>query len=882
MTVVVVESPSKAKTINKYLGKDFEVFASFGHIRDLPAKDGSVDPDNDFEMSWLVESDSNKRLKDIEKALKNHDQLILATDPDREGEAISWHIQDELEKRGKLKGKDVQRVVFNEITKNAVKEAFQHPRAVDQDLVDAYMARRALDYLVGFNLSPILWRKLPGSRSAGRVQSVALRLISEREAEIETFVPVEYWDVIATLNDGQSQTVAARLTYLDGKKLTKFSLGNETDATAAKTVVENASSLRVLEIEQKQRKQNPAPPFTTSTMQQEASRKLGFSAAHTMRVAQKLYEGMDINGETVGLITYMRTDGVQLSKEALDSTRELISGDYGTVYLPENPRFYKSKAKNAQEAHEAIRPTLLSRKPAELEGILDRDQMRLYQLIWKRTIACQMAAAVFDQVGVDIDVDAGAAQMRATGSVLAFDGFIKVYQEGRDDAGDDDAEQRLPRLEKGQMLNREKVVADQHFTAPPPRYTEATLVKKMEELGIGRPSTYASIISVLQDREYVRLDQKRFIPAERGRIVVAFLANFFRRYMEYDFTADLEEQLDDISGGRLQWKNVLSAFWTDFHALIEETKELRITEVINVMDDVLGPHFFPTQKEDGTPIDFDPRACPSCGEGRLSLKFGKTGGFIGCGNYPDCRFTDQLTRGTDQPRQAAKDDEPIGTDPKTGLGIFLKKGPYGWYVQIGQPEDMEEGKKPKRASLPKELEPSDLTYEKALDLLALPRDVGEYEGEMITAGIGRFGPFVKMGSTYANIPKDESVLEIGLNRAVALIVEKQEKVKAKGAPGTELGVHPSDEKPITLNEGRYGPYVKHGRTNATIPKDKDPKTLTLEEAIALIDAKGGKKAPAKKAAAKKAPAKKAPAKKAAAKKPAAKKTAAKKPAKKAD
>ncbi|MGB1160227.1 MAG: type I DNA topoisomerase [Alphaproteobacteria bacterium] len=864
MTVVVVESPSKAKTINKYLGKDFEVFASFGHIRDLPAKDGSVDPDNDFEMSWLVESDSNKRLKDIEKALKNHDQLILATDPDREGEAISWHIQDELEKRGKLKGKDVQRVVFNEITKNAVKEAFQHPRNVDQDLVDAYMARRALDYLVGFNLSPILWRKLPGSRSAGRVQSVALRLISEREAEIETFVPVEYWDVIATLNDGKSQQVAARLTHLDGKKLTKFSLGNEADATAAKNVVEKASTLRVLEIEQKQRKQNPAPPFTTSTMQQEASRKLGFSAAHTMRVAQKLYEGMDIGGETVGLITYMRTDGVQLSKEALDGARELIASDYGTAYLPDSPRFYKSKAKNAQEAHEAVRPTQLSRKPADLEGILDRDQMRLYQLIWKRTVACQMSAAVFDQVGVDIDADAGAAQLRATGSVLAFDGFIKVYQEGRDDPSDEDSEQRLPRLEKGQTLNREKVIADQHFTAPPPRYTEATLVKKMEELGIGRPSTYASIISVLQDREYVRLDQKRFIPAERGRVVVAFLSNFFRRYVEYDFTADLEEQLDDISGGRLEWKNVLSAFWTDFHALIEETKELRITEVIDVMDEVLGPHFFPTQKEDGSPIDFDPRACPSCGTGRLSLKFGKTGGFIGCGNYPECRFTDQLTRGTDQPRQAPKEDEPIGMDPKTGLGIFLKKGPYGWYVQIGTPDDMEEGKKPKRASLPKGLEPSDLTYEKALDLLALPRDVGEYEGEMITAGIGRFGPFVKMGSTYANIPKDESVLEIGLNRAVALIVEKQEKVKAKGAPGTELGVHPSDEKPITLNDGRYGPYVKHGRTNATIPKDKDPKTLTLEEAIALIDAKAGKKkAPAKKAAPKKAPAKKTAAKKAA-------------------
>ncbi len=861
MTVVVVESPSKAKTINKYLGKDFEVFASFGHIRDLPAKDGSVDPDNDFEMSWLVESDSNKRLKEIEKALKNHDQLILATDPDREGEAISWHIQDELEKRGKLKGKDVQRVVFNEITKTAVKEAFQHPRAVDQDLVDAYMARRALDYLVGFNLSPILWRKLPGSRSAGRVQSVALRLISEREAEIETFVPVEYWDVIATLNDGKSQRVSGRLTYLNGQKITKFSLGNEDAAMAAKQVVEGASTLRVLEIEQKQRRQNPAPPFITSTMQQEASRKLGFSAAHTMRVAQKLYEGMDIGGETVGLITYMRTDGVQLSKEALDGARELIAKEYGTAYLPESPRFYKSKAKNAQEAHEAVRPTQLSRKPAELEGILDRDQMRLYQLIWKRTIACQMSAAVFDQVGVDIDVDAGAAQLRATGSVLAFDGFIKVYQEGRDDASDDESEQRLPRLEKGQTLNRETVVADQHFTAPPPRYTEATLVKKMEELGIGRPSTYASIISVLQDREYVRLDQKRFIPAERGRVVVAFLSNFFRRYVEYDFTAGLEEQLDDISGGRLQWKHVLTAFWSDFHKLIEETKELRITEVIDVMDDVLGPHFFPTQKEDGGPIDFDPRACPSCGTGRLSLKFGRTGGFIGCGNYPDCRFTDQLTRGTDKPREAPKEDTPIGNDPKTGLGIFLKKGPYGWYVQIGTPDDMEEGKKPKRASLPKELEPSELTYERALDLLALPRDVGEYEGEMITAGIGRFGPFVKLGTTYANIPKDESVLEIGLNRAVALIVEKQEKVKAKGAPGTELGMHPSDEKPITLNDGRYGPYVKHGRTNATLPKDKDPKSLTLEEAIALIDAKSGKKAPAKKAAAKKTPAKKTAAKK---------------------
>ena len=850
MSVVVVESPSKAKTINKYLGSDFEVFASFGHIRDLPAKDGSVDPAKDFEMSWLVEADSNKRLKDIEKALKNHDQLILATDPDREGEAISWHIMDELEKRGKLKGKDVKRVVFNEITKTAVKDAFQHPRMVDQDLVDAYMARRALDYLVGFNLSPILWRKLPGSRSAGRVQSVALRLISEREAEIETFVPVEYWDVIATLNDGKSQQLAARLTQLDGKKLTKFSLGDEASATAAKAVVENASTLRVLDIEQKQRRQNPSPPFTTSTLQQEASRKLGFSAAHTMRVAQKLYEGMEIGGETVGLITYMRTDGVQLSKEALDSARDLIASDYGTAYMPENPRFYKSKAKNAQEAHEAIRPTLLSRRPDDVAKVLDKDQLRLYALIWKRTIACQMSAAVFDQVGVDIDVDAGAAQLRATGSVLAFDGFIKVYQEGRDDSSDDEDEQRLPRLERGQLLNREGVKAEQHFTAPPPRYSEATLVKKMEELGIGRPSTYASIISVLQDREYVRLDQRRFIPAERGRVVVAFLSNFFRRYVEYDFTADLEEQLDDISGGRLAWKKVLNAFWTDFHKLIEETQELRISEVIDALDDTLGEHFFPSHKEDGTPLNFDPRKCPSCDDGRLSLKFGKTGGFIGCNNYPTCRFTDQLTRGnTERPREAPKDDEPLGADPATGLSIFLKKGPYGWYVQLGKPDDVGEGKKPKRASLPKGMEPSDVTLDKAVDLLALPRDVGEHEGEMVTAGIGRFGPFVKKGSTYANIPKDESVLEIGLNRAVALIVEKQSKMKGGGAAaGTELGKHPKDEKPITLHDGRYGPYVKHGRTNATLPKGSDPKAVTLEEAIALIDAKKGKKTPAKKSA----------------------------------
>ena len=540
---------------------------------------------------------------------------------------------------------------------------------------------------------------------------------------------------------------------------------------------------------------------------------------------------------------------VKTIAEAINQARDVIGANHGSLYVPASPRMYSSKAKNAQEAHEAIRPTSFSRLPENMD--LDGDMARLYQLIWRRAVASQMESARFERTTIDVTSSDGETGLRATGSVLMFDGFLTLYQEGRDDASDDESEQRLPRLEKGQTLNRETVVADQHFTAPPPRYTEATLVKKMEELGIGRPSTYASIISVLQDREYVRLDQKRFIPAERGRVVVAFLSNFFRRYVEYDFTAGLEEQLDDISGGRLQWKHVLTAFWSDFHKLIEETKELRITEVIDVMDDVLGPHFFPTQKEDGSPIDFDPRACPSCGTGRLSLKFGRTGGFIGCGNYPDCRFTDQLTRGTDKPREAPKEDTPIGNDPKTGLGIFLKKGPYGWYVQIGTPDDMEEGKKPKRASLPKELEPSELTYERALDLLALPRDVGEYEGEMITAGIGRFGPFVKLGTTYANIPKDESVLEIGLNRAVALIVEKQEKVKAKGAPGTELGVHPSDEKPITLNEGRYGPYVKHGRTNATIPKDKDPKTLTLEEAIALIDAKGGKKAPAKKPAPKK-------------------------------
>jgi DNA topoisomerase-1 len=853
MHIVVVESPAKAKTINKYLGPEFQVLASYGHVRDLPAKDGSVDPEQEFAMAWEVDARGEKRLREIAKAVKSADQLYLATDPDREGEAISWHIVEELARRRALGDIPVKRVVFNEITKSAVIDAFKHPRELNRELIDAYLARRALDYLVGFTLSPVLWRKLPGSRSAGRVQSVALRLICEREAEIEAFRSREYWSVEAELAGIDTLPFGARLTHLDGRKLDKFDLSTQGDAEAAVTRLRGAKSYRVAAIERRRVKRHPQPPFTTSTLQQEASRKLGFGATRTMRAAQRLYEGIDIGGETVGLITYMRTDGVAMSNEAIAAARNLIAGVYSDRYLPSGPRIYRTKAKNAQEAHEAVRPTAFHRQPKDLRNRLSDEDFRLYELIWKRALASQMESAVLDQVTIDIAAGAGEASLRATGSVVAFDGFLALYQEGRDEPGDEDQrDRRLPPLSEDQDLLLRKVTPEQHFTQPPPRYSEASLVKKLEELGIGRPSTYASILQVLQDRDYVRLEKRRFLPEDRGRLVTAFLASFFDRYVQYGFTAELEGELDDISGGRIEWKTVLRRFWSAFSQSVSEASNLRISDVIEALDRDLGPHFLPVDPERP---DHDPRLCPSCGDGRLGLRLGKTGGFIGCSNYPDCRYTRPLVApgngGADDGIEAGSEPKALGQDPASGLAVSLRKGPYGFYVQLGEPQG--KGEKPKRASLPEGLPPSEVDLDKALALLALPRVLGTHESEEISAGIGRYGPYVKRGRTYKSIPKDEEVLTIGLNRAVDLLAQAAQR----NGPLKTLGDHPDDNQPVTLHSGRYGPYVKHGRLNASIPKATEAEAVTLETAVALLRAQaekkgksaGGRRKPAKKKAA---------------------------------
>ena len=869
MNLLVVESPAKAKTINKYLGSDYTVLASYGHVRDLPAKDGSVKPDEDFAMSWDVDAKAAKRLSDIAEAAKKSDRIILATDPDREGEAISWHVLEVLQKKKVLKDKKVERVVFNAITKSAVTEAMKSPRDIDMELVEAYLARRALDYLVGFTLSPVLWRKLPGSRSAGRVQSVALRLVVDRELEIERFKTQEYWTVEADVSAG-AEPFLARMVKHEGKRLSKFDLGNEASAHAAKAAVE-AATFTVAAVEKKPGRRSPPPPFTTSTLQQEAARKLGFSAQRTMQAAQKLYEGIDIGGETVGLITYMRTDGVQAAPEALDEARIVIGGVYGKEYVPETARIYKTKAKNAQEAHEAIRPTSLARNPGSLR--LESDLGRLYELIWKRMIASQMESARIERTTIELESDDSKTGLRATGQVVLFDGYLAVYEEGRDDA-DDEEGGRLPQVSEGASARVIAARSDQHFTEPPPRYSEASLVKKMEELGIGRPSTYASVLTVLRDREYVRMDKNRFVPEDKGRLVTAFLEQFFSRYVEYDFTAALEEKLDLVSSGDMDWKALLREFWQDFHAAVGEIAELRVTNVLDALNEALGPHIFPA-KEDGS----DPRACPTCGTGRLSLKTGKFGAFIGCSNYPECRFTRQLAQSDDEAAQESGDRE-LGVDPVTGETVFLKAGRFGPYVQLGETD------KPKRSSLPKGWSAAAMDLEKALRLLRLPREVGAHpeDGGMITAGIGRFGPFVLHNGIYANLPNVDEVFEVGLNRAVALLAEKR---AGGGRPGRgeaaalkDLGAHPADGAPVKVLAGRYGPYIKHGSTNANIPKGKDPQEITLEEAVALIaerEAKGGGKKKGKAAAkpkAEKAPAKKAATvKKAAAKKPAAKKAA---------
>jgi DNA topoisomerase I len=881
MDVVVVESPAKAKTINKYLGSRYKVLASFGHVRDLPAKDGSVRPDDDFAMSWEVDSPSSKRLNDIAKAMKEADSLILATDPDREGEAISWHVLEVLNQKKVIKDKPVKRVVFNAITKASVTEAMANPREIDGPLVDAYLARRALDYLVGFTLSPVLWRKLPGARSAGRVQSVALRLICDREAEIERFVREEYWQVAALLDTVRKDRFEARLTAYEGKKLAKLDIGSKARADEIKAMLEGAT-FTATSVEAKPTKRNPAPPFTTSTLQQAASSRLGFSASRTMQVAQRLYEGVEIGGETTGLITYMRTDGVQMAPEAIAAAREQIGKGFGDRYLPEKPRYYSTKAKNAQEAHEAVRPTEFWRTPDQVRKYLDADQARLYDMIWKRAIASQMVPAEIERTTVEIDAVNGAktANLRAVGSVVRFDGFIAAYTEQKDeDATDaDDEDKRLPEIRQGEAIARHQINATQHSTEPPPRYSEASLIKRMEELGIGRPSTYAATLKTLEDRDYVTNEKRKLVPQAKGRLVTSFLESFFDRYVEYDFTAALEEKLDQISDGKLAWKDVLRDFWKEFSGHVDGIKELRVTDVLDALNVELAPLAFPP-REDGS----DPRVCPKCGSGQLSLKLGKFGAFVGCSNYPECGFTRQLDGpGANGDGTAVDGDKELGKDPYTGEEITLKSGRFGPYVQRG------EGKEAKRSSLPKGWTPDSIDHEKALALLSLPRDVGKHpeSGKMISAGLGRYGPFVLHDGTYANLETIEDVFSIGLNRAVTVIAEKKSKFangRERGAATAlkELGEHPDGGGKITVRDGRYGPYVNWGKVNATLPKGKAPESVTVEEALALIAeraAKSGTKAPKKKAAPKaKAKAAKANGEaKSSARKPAAKKTGAKK------
>jgi DNA topoisomerase-1 len=836
MKLVVVESPAKAKTIEKYLGPGYRVLASYGHVRDLPPRDGSVDPDNGFAMEWETYADKARQLKAITDEAKKADSLILATDPDREGEAISWHVQELLQKKKALP-KHVERVTFNAITKATVTEAMKHPRALDEDLIDAYRARRALDYLVGFTLSPVLWRKLPGAKSAGRVQSVALRLIADREREIELFRAQEYWSVSATM-EADGQEFLARLVRFKGEKIDRLSIGEEGTAMAAKAAVE-AGRFSVASVDTKPLTRNPPPPFTTSTLQQEAARKLGFSASHTMRVAQGLYED--------GSITYMRTDGVDMAPEAISAARRAIVDRYDAGYVPDKPRQYQTKQKNAQEAHEAIRPTEFSRDRAG-----SGDHARLYDLVFKRALASQMASARMERTTVELADGTGQTALRATGQVVLFPGFMALYEEGRDDEQDEDS-RRLPRLREGDAPAKKSVHAEQHFTQPPPRYSEASLVKKMEELGIGRPSTYASILQTLKDRDYVRLEKNRFYPEESGRLLTAFLERFFERYVSYDFTAGLEDELDEISGGRANWQAVLDAFWRDFKPKTAEIMEQKPSEVTAALNDFLAPYLFP-DKADGT----DPRLCPACGEGRLALRGGRFGAFVACSNYPECKFTRRFGQGGEE---AANDDGPevLGQHPETGQDITRKTGRFGAYVEMG------EGKEAKRSSIPKDA--GELDLDLAVKLLSLPRTIGSHPetGNPITASIGRYGPYLAHDGKYAKLGSTADVFETGMNAAVVKLAEAAAgggRARGSREPLKVLGAHPRTEAEIKLMEGRFGPYVTDGTTNATLPKSLAPDALTLEEAAQLIDERAAKGPAAKKGRAKKAaPKKKAPAKK---------------------
>lgn len=817
MKLVIVESPAKAKTINKYLGSDYKVLASFGHIRDLPSKDGSVNPEHNFDMTWELSPGGKKRLNDIIAALKDCDTVILASDPDREGEAIAWHILEELTARKKIAGKKIERVVFHEITKSAVTEAIKNPRSIDDNLVSAYMARRALDYLVGFTLSPVLWRKLPGSKSAGRVQSVALRLICDRENEIEKFKPEEYWTVDVDLQTSEKALIPSHLINLDGKKLEKFDLNTEEKALAAQAKIE-AQNFTVCNVERKKANRYPAPPFTTSTLQQEAARKLRFSAKKTMQVAQKLYED--------GFITYMRTDAVNLSKEAIAACRDAILKYFGDAYLPKVAKEYKTKSKNAQEAHEAIRPSDVMNTPKKMEIKLDADAHKLYELIWKRTVACQMNPAVLDRVTIDSESADKQILLRANGQVIAFDGFLKLYQESKDDSDDDDDNQLLPNVENGQAVDKGDIKPEQHFTTPPPRFTEASLVKKLEELGIGRPSTYATIIAVLQERKYVRVEKLRFIPEDRGRIVTVFLENYFKKYVEYDFTAQLEEFLDDVSAGTMDWKKLLAGFWAKFIKNVDTVQPLQVKDVINKIDEVLAYHLFPA-KADGS----DPRLCPECGKGYLSVKLGKFGAFLGCSNYPECKYTKPLTDIKDEETQSAEAPKPERPEDKLlgeykTLNVYLKKGPYGWYVQWGE-DATATTEKPKRASLPKNIKPEELTFEQAVTLISLPKDLGNG----IEVNVGKFGPYIKQGTKSRSLTGNDNIFNITAERAAAILQGVAAKPEAK-----VLGKN-KDGNDILLANGRYGPYIKCGKTNYALPKELHGKEISLEDALKIMAAK---------------------------------------------
>ena len=824
MKLVIVESPAKAQTINKYLGSDYKVIASVGHIRDLPSKDGAVLPNDNFKMSWEMHKDKEKVVKEIIGELKSADSLILATDPDREGEAISWHLKEILNSKKTIMQKPVERVVFNEITKNAVLDAMKKPREINTELVEAYLARRALDHLIGFSISPILWRKLPGSKSAGRVQSVALKLICEREIEIEKFNIEEYWSISSIFLKNNNENFSAKLFVLDSKKLAKMDLKSEDDANEALDKIRK-SSFNISKIETKRVKRNPLAPFTTSTLQQEASNKLGFGASRTMRIAQKLYEGINIGSETTGLITYMRTDGVQLSSQAIDELRNEITNRHGKDYIPQTPRVYKSKAANAQEAHEAIRPTSISRDPENMSQYLDNEQLKLYELIWKRTISSQMQSAELDETAADISNKDMSIIFRANGSQVYFPGFF-VYRDREDD-------KILPKLVENEDVDLEKADGEQHFTQPPPRFTDASLIKKMEELGIGRPSTYASILQVLINRSYVEKEKGKHIPQERGRILTAFLNNFFGQYIEYDFTADLEKKLDKVSDGKLNYKKLLEEFWDGFKPHLNKMSELERDKILEALENELSDLFFP--KEDLTKNGEPNKKCPTCSNGKLGLELGKYGAFIGCSNYPECKFTKQIASNQNEENDAnstfmPNDDGILGIDPESGLNAIIKKGPYGIYLQLG------DEKKPKRTSIPKLVDAKGIDLQKALAFLSLPRLIGKHPetGQDISAGIGRYGPYLKYDINFISIPADETVINIGLNHAVVLIGENSEKL------GKVLGDHPDGNGKVLAKSGRFGPYVEYNKIRATLPKSISLEEISLDQAIELIIAKAAK------------------------------------------